>query len=183
MKLIIGLGNEEPDYSNTRHNVGKDILNLFVKTIPDATFKEDKNFKADILKLSNGSILVKPKVNMNISGEVVSKLVNFYKTPLENLMIIYDELDLLVGEYKLAVSKGSKIHNGISSVYDHLKSKDFYHLRIGVRDESIPMSVQKEGIDPKKYVLEKLSITDRNKLIFLFENTLVNELLTFLNTK
>ena len=181
MKLIIGLGNPEPDYSNTRHNAGKDILNLFAKT-NEATFNFDKSYNLHTFKLSNKSIIVKPDCYMNESGLSIAKIINFYKLDHSDVMVLYDELDIILGEYKLCLGKGSNIHNGIVSLYNALGAKDFWHLRIGVRDENIPMSVKKEGIDPKAYVLEKLSITDRNKLIYLYETKLEQELLRFLGT-
>jgi len=128
-------------------------------------------------------ILARPLCYMNEVGSVAAKLVKYYDVDLKNLLIIYDELDLPVGEYKLSFDKGSHIHNGILSIQNHLKSNKFWHLRVGVRNEKIPQSVQKTGRDPSKYVLTKFSLTDKNKLEKLIQNSLITDLTRFLSKK
>ena len=161
MKMVVGLGNPEPEYSNTRHNVGKDVLNSYVGE--SLEWKQDKNFGVFLAKDSE-CIYVKPLSYMNESGPSISKIFNFYKINCEDLLVIYDELDIFIGECKLARAKGSRIHKGILSLNESLGFSTFWHLRMGVRDLDIPSSVQKSGADPAKYVLRKLLVSDRKKI-------------------
>ncbi len=179
MKLLVGLGNPEPDYTFTRHNAGKDMVNLFMsKEYGFHGWDHNKKLNADVIRVNDAFYAAKIGCFMNEAGEVVKKLLKFYDlNPKEDLIIAYDELDLFVGEYKLAKAKGSRIHNGILSINNLLKTDEYWHLRIGVRDESIASSVQKTGRDPAQYVLERLTMTDRKKI----EYTEVNAVIPVLN--
>lgn len=181
MKLIVGLGNPEPEYSWTRHNVGKEVVNLFAESL-DLKWETKKKHNAQIIKHEN-YILAKPLVFMNESGNVVGGLARYYDISLENLLIAYDELDIFVGEYKLSNQKSSKIHNGIISIKNILKDENFWHLRVGVRDESILGSVQKTGIDPAKYVLSKFSKTDKKKIVNEAQDFILTDIKEWLSKK
>lgn len=183
MKLVVGLGNPEPEYSNTRHNVGKDFLNFYIENHFNSLsgFKNDSKLKAQVLKFNQEIIFAKPTVYMNDSGDSVSRLMSYYKLEVKDLCVVYDELDLTVGSSKLSFISGSKIHNGISSIIDYIKSAEFYHLRIGVRGIEIPMSVKKFGYDPKTYVLAKFTKEDKSTLQNHFSNELVKLLDSFLS--
>lgn len=184
MKLIFGLGNPEPEYSNTRHNIGKDVLNAYAEEcLSDPIWKYKPAWKARYLDLSDHNMLIKPAIYMNESGEAISKIANFYKVEPYDILIIYDELDLTVGEYKLAQGKGSKIHNGIASINQELGKENYWHLRIGVREEGIPGSVQKTGRDPAKYVLSQFNASDKKKISELMNNSLITELNSWLSKK
>lgn len=180
MKMIVGLGNPEPEYSNTRHNIGKEVLNSYVGD--SLEWKEDKNFGVFITKDSE-CIYVKPLSYMNDCGPSISKVFNFYKINCEDLLVIYDELDIFIGEYKLALAKGSHIHNGILSLNESLGFSNHWHLRMGVRDLDIPSSVQKTGIDPAKYVLRKLIVSDRKKIQNLIQTSVVPAIKDWLSKK
>lgn len=181
MKLIIGLGNPEPEYSGTRHNVGKNVLNEFVENETLGNWKENSKLGIDYIQIPQKAIIAKPHCYMNEVGETVSKVCAFYKIEPNDVVVIYDELDLTVGEYKFAYDKGSRIHNGIRSIKDVLDQKPFWHLRVGVRDGSIPMSVQKIGMDPAKYVLSKFNLSDRNNISTLNINIIIPLLNEFLS--
>ncbi len=183
MKLIIGLGNPEPEYTGTRHNVGKDILNEFIEIQDFGNWKENSKLGIDFIQIPQSGILAKPHSYMNEVGNTVSKVCSFFKIDPVDVAVIYDELDLVVGEYKFAYDKGSRIHNGIRSIKDVLDQKPFWHLRVGVRDESIPMSVQKTGMDPAKYVLSKFNLSDRNNISTLNRNIITPILNDFLSKK
>ncbi len=120
---------------------------------------------------------------MNEVGNIVSQFVSYYDISSDDVSVVYDELDLEVEKYKFKQGGGSKIHNGILSIQEHLKSRDFWHLRVGVRDPEIKMSVQRSGRDPSKYVLSKFSIPHKNQLVNLIENSLVVEITNWLGTK
>ena len=192
MKLIIGLGNPEPDYSWTRHNIGKETLNKFVESEGSGKWSVNKKLESEIVKV-DGGILAKPLPYMNEAGRSIRKLVDYYNIELNDLLVIYDELDLVVGEYKMGKGKGSKIHNGILSVNQFLSGKNedssndgiennYWHLRVGVRDSSILGSVQKTGMDPAKYVLSQFGASDRENISKLLSESLVGELNRFLST-
>ncbi len=187
MKLICALGNPEPEFTYTRHNVGKDVLNQFVDLyFTDYDWEFKKKFKSDMVFVSEPAdvILVKPTCFMNEGGIPLQKISSFYKVSSENILIIYDELDLVVGEYKLSQGKGSRIHNGVKSVNSSIKnSENIWHLRVGVRDEKIGQSVQKSGRDPTKYVLAKLPISDRKKIKKLVEESISKDINSWLSKK
>lgn len=182
MKLIFGLGNPEPEYTGSRHNIGKDVLNEFVNNkLAEPKWKNKPEWHSQYIELANEALAVKPTTYMNDSGRSISNISKYYKTEPKDILIIYDELDLVVGEYKLAHAKGSRIHNGIVSINENLASGDFWHLRVGVRDESIPGSVQKTGMDPAKYVLSKFNETDKKKISNLTKNSLIPEINNWLS--
>lgn len=182
MKLIFGLGNPEPEYTNTRHNIGKDILNYYVnKKYSEPKWKNKTDWNSDIIEIGDESLAIKPTTYMNDSGHAISKVSNYYKVDPLDILVIYDELDLVVGEYKLGHGKGSRIHNGIVSIKQNLNSENFWHLRVGVRDEKIEGSVQKTGRDPSKYVLSQFSISDKKKMSNLIENSLITEINNWLS--
>ena len=157
MKILIGLGNPESEYKNSRHNIGKEFLNILQSELEMPTWDNNKSLNAEISKDNEkGIILVKPNVYMNDSGSVALKVLKYFDLEAKDIVLIYDELDLFAGEYKFNFQKHSKIHNGVNSVIDVLGQDDFWFLRIGVRDESIPFSVQQAGRDPAKYVLAKI---------------------------
>lgn len=181
MKYIVGLGNPEPEYKHTRHNIGKDFLDILSSQNGYTDWKLNKYINCDTCEFDGIVRLLKPLNYMNSVGECVAKAAKFFDIKTEDLLIAYDDLDLVAGEYKFAYAKGSRIHNGIISIKDHLNSEDFWHLRIGVRDESISMSVQKSGVDPAKYVLSKPSTTDSNKISEALENVVIPDINAWLS--
>ncbi|MBI2062355.1 MAG: aminoacyl-tRNA hydrolase, partial [Candidatus Yanofskybacteria bacterium] len=140
-KLIIGLGNPDPEYQNTRHNVGFMFLDYLAKKIDanlpagrQAIWTEDKKHNALVSKSKiekTSVILVKPLCYVNKSGEVVSKLVKNLKLKTENLIVIHDDLDIEFGSFKNSFEKNSGGHKGVESIIKTLKTKKFYRLRIG----------------------------------------------------
>lgn len=180
MKAIIGLGNPEPEYSWTRHNIGKEILNLLVKlTLPESNWAIEKKLNSEIIK-TNQLLLAKPLTYMNNSGEAIQKILNYYDIKPENLILVYDELDLIIESYKLNFNKGSKIHNGVISTNKFIEG-EYWHLRIGVRDPEIEGSIQKTGRDPAKYVLSKIGDENREKIKKMTENFILKDLTEWLS--
>lgn len=172
MKLIIGLGNPGEKYITTRHNAGFVVVEEVAKRLGvEADWKEEKKFGAEMAR-SGEWLLVKPMKFMNRSGEVVSKVVNFYKVEMENLVVAHDDLDIVLGEFKLVRGVGPKVHNGVSSVERELGETDFWRLRMGVdgRDGDRRMS----GED---YVLGKFG-KDEKKILDEEVKRAVDELLT-----
>jgi PTH1 family peptidyl-tRNA hydrolase len=135
MILIVGLGNPGPKYNKTRHNVGFVALDTLAYK-HNLEFKHDKKFNAEIaeLKLSElpePFLLAKPHTFMNNSGEAVQKIAQFYKIAPENIWIVFDELDLPLGQIKIRKSGSAGTHNGMKSVVAHL-GQNFPRFRIGI---------------------------------------------------
>jgi PTH1 family peptidyl-tRNA hydrolase len=133
MYLIVGLGNPEKDYANTRHNMGFNVINKLSEKY-DIEVKKEK-FKALFgTGTINGEkvILVKPQTFMNLSGEAVQEFVNFYKIPLENMIIIYDDVDIEPGKIRIRKNGSSGHHNGMKSIIQCLSSEKFPRIRVGI---------------------------------------------------
>lgn len=133
MYLIVGLGNPEGEYSNTRHNMGFDAINHLSQKINITVTKE--KFKAlygDGMINNEKVILLKPQTYMNLSGEAIIKFKDFYKIPAENIIVIYDDIDVDVGKIKIRKKGGPGTHNGMKSVVEELQTEDFPRIRVGI---------------------------------------------------
>ena len=157
MKLIVGLGNPDARYVGTRHNVGfmladrlAEIFNLKPAS-PSGRFEIFKKASAFVAK-GDSLILAKPTTYMNKSGEAVSRLVNFYKVEMDDLYVVHDDLDILLGERKIQKGVGPKEHNGLKSVEERLGRDDFWRVRVGVDNRDGDRSVSGED-----YVLQRFS--------------------------
>src|SRR3989344_3259362 len=117
MKIVFGLGNKGEEYAKTRHNTGAIILSMI----------EDNVDNKNKLKVK----FLKPETFMNLSGKVVSPLVKI-KKDLENLVVIYDDIDLPLGKIKISFNRSSGGHNGLQSVIRSLKSEEFLRIRVGI---------------------------------------------------
>jgi peptidyl-tRNA hydrolase, PTH1 family len=131
-KLIVGLGNPGAEYNKTRHNVGFMLVDKIHETFGSGTFKH--KFAADYLELSiqnHKALLLKPQTYMNLSGQAVSQAIHFYKIPLDDILVIHDDIDLEVGKIKVKVGGSSGGHNGLKSI-DELVGKEYQRIRVGV---------------------------------------------------
>jgi PTH1 family peptidyl-tRNA hydrolase len=162
MKLVVGLGNPGTEYSNTRHNAGFLVIDALATDYhlsPPTSF--DKKSNSEIFTLDSNSekiLLVKPQTFMNNSGQAVRALADFYKIPLQNIIIIHDEKDIPLGDYKIQTNRGPAGHNGVQSIIDHLGTKDFTRIRVGVGPKI-------GGIEKiVDYVLQKFSKEERDLL-------------------
>lgn len=133
MYLIVGLGNPENEYARTRHNMGFDAINK----IADKFNIEMNRTKFNSI-YGNGNIngekviLVKPQTYMNLSGQAVREFVNFYKVEKEELIVLYDDMDIDKGIIKIRKKGGAGSHNGMKSVVQELGTTDFPRIRIGI---------------------------------------------------
>ena len=128
--LIVGLGNPGPEYANTRHNVG--FMTIDALAPKDASWKKEKNALTTRIDTDEAKIiLAKPQTFMNNSGEAVGPLMAFYKIPLENLIVIHDDMDLKVGVLREKVGGSSAGHNGIKSI-DAAVGNEYRRIRIGI---------------------------------------------------
>jgi len=161
MKLIVGLGNPGEKYKNTRHNIGWLVMDRLkfdpsaggrsTKSETNSKFKIQKKLQSKILELPD-LILIKPQTFMNKSGVAVKKIKKKHpKLKNEDIFVIHDDLDIKLGEYKIDLGKGPKVHNGLASIYEQLGTKDFWHIRIGI-DNRIKTNFKGTG---EEYVLGK----------------------------
>ena len=145
--LVVGLGNPGDKYLLTRHNVGFMAIDTLIPE--DAVWKKEKNALTARVDIDGKKfIFAKPQTFMNNSGEAVGPLMAFYKIPLENLIVIHDDMDLKVGEKREKVGGSSAGHNGIKSI-DNAVGNEYKRIRIGIghpRDFDLPM-------DPADWVL------------------------------
>lgn len=133
MYLIVGLGNPEEEYSNTRHNMGFDVINKLAKEheIDINRTKYNALYGHGIIE-NQKVILVKPQTYMNLSGEAVKEFYNFYKITPEELIIIYDDMDVEKGEIKIRKKGGAGSHNGMKSVVKEVANEEFSRIRVGI---------------------------------------------------
>ena len=133
MYLIVGLGNPEPEYSKTRHNMGFDVINKIANKYEIELTRTKFNgiYGSGVIE-GEKVILLKPQTFMNLSGQCIKPFVDFYKIPLENLLVIYDDMDVEVGEIKVRKKGGPGTHNGAKSVVHELSSEDFSRIRVGI---------------------------------------------------
>ena len=135
MKLIIGLGNPGDKYKNTRHNAGFLTLDEIQKNIEYfSNWHFEKQYKASIAENENlNIILAKPQTFMNSSGQTAKILCGQKQISAADILIVHDDLDLLLGKFKLQKNRGPAGHKGVKSIIDALNTRDFWRLRIGIK--------------------------------------------------
>ena len=150
MYIIVGLGNPEPEYSNTRHNMGFDVINKLAckHEISLNRTKFNAIYGTGIIE-GEKVILIKPQTYMNNSGEAVKEFVNFYKEPLDNIIVIYDDMDTDIGSIRVRAKGGPGSHNGMKSIVNNLNSEDFPRIRVGI-------GRPKDEFDRIDYVIGKI---------------------------
>lgn len=166
MKLIIGLGNPGKEYETTRHNVGFLSLNYIANSL-GISFKTESKFQGDLALYNvNGEkvYFLKPLTYMNLSGDSIIKVMNFYKIDKKDILVIYDDMDLPFGHLRLRASGSAGGHNGIKSIIANVGGQDFKRIRVGISSH--------DNIDAKDYVLGKFSKADLNALAELSEYTM-----------
>ena len=134
-ELIVGLGNPEPKYDNTRHNIGFAVVDELAK-VWQMPLKENKRFQglfAEGVVVGGQKVrLLKPLTYMNRSGQSVRAVTDWYKVQASSVLVIYDDMDLPVGKLRIRLSGSAGGHNGMKSIISHLGGKDFPRLRIGI---------------------------------------------------
>lgn len=133
MKLIVGLGNPEKDYSATRHNMGFNVLNLLAKEyeIDISRSKFEAEMGSGMIE-NEKVILIKPQTFMNASGRSVIEFVNFYKIPLEDLIVVYDDMDIEISNIRVRKNGSPGSHNGMKSIVNILADDRFPRVRVGI---------------------------------------------------
>ena len=180
-KLIVGLGNEPKEYRYTRHNIGF----LIVDAIRDGDFtwrghdgidlcdfcnwEDDKKFNGYVssgILFGTDCLLFKPKTYMNLSGESVIKVVNFYKIDAKDIIVIHDEADVEFGKIKVSNSMSSAGHNGIKSINQYL-NKAYNKIRIGI---GRPQNIKQEL---SEYVLSRFTNDEMEAMSSVFANSVL----------
>lgn len=134
IKLVVGLGNPGQIYKETRHNAGFLFLEQLVLNYGGVWIRESKfqGWLASCDIASHKIKLLKPNTFMNDSGQAVNKLTGYYKLQPDEILVVHDELDFIAGTIKLKKGGGHGGHNGLRNIIAHLKSSEFYRLRVGI---------------------------------------------------
>jgi len=160
MKIIIGLGNIGSRYIKNRHNCGFIALDNFVHKIEQEEkitikWKEDSKLKAITTKVPyKGQVLflAKPTTLMNLSGQSASAILNFFKEPIENLIVIFDDIDLSLGDIRIKHQGSAGTHNGVKSLIQELGTKEFTRIKIGIESRG--------ELTPKQQDLSSFVLSD-----------------------
>lgn len=153
--LVVGLGNPGSRYDNTKHNVGFETIDLLAyKHSIKVTKLKSKALIGDGIIEGKRVLLVKPQTFMNLSGESVRDLMEWYKIPGSRLIVIYDDIDLAQGKLRIRPKGSAGTHNGMRSVIYQIQTDEFPRVRIGVGKPP-------EGWDLADYVLSKFSPDER----------------------
>jgi PTH1 family peptidyl-tRNA hydrolase len=161
--LLVGLGNPGPAYVGTRHNAGALTLDVLAERV-GGSFRSHKT-RNDVIEARLGQervVLARPRVYMNDSGGPVAALRDFYKSSLDRLVVLHDELDLPFATLRLKIGGGDNGHNGLKALRRSLGSGDFHRVRIGI---GRPPGRQ----DPGDWVLKDFSKAEQKELDLLFE--------------
>lgn len=158
MKIIVGLGNIGAKYEQSRHNCGFMFIDALIESVKskntEIEFKNESKFKAFVTKVTLNDetlLLVKPTTMMNLSGEAVAKILNFYKEPIENLIVIFDDVDLPLGKIRVRDKGSAGTHNGMKSIIASIGSENFKRIRIGIESRGVLTPKQ---MDISSFVLE-----------------------------
>ena len=175
MNLITGLGNVGAKYTFTRHNAGFMVAD-YLAMQQNESFKENSKLKSLITKIrinKEDTILIKPTTYMNLSGEAIRAVIDYYKIELENTLVVYDDLSLDLGKIRFRGSGSDGGHNGIKSVIQHLGTNKFSRLKIGIGPQPrIPseafvlQNFGQEQLDDLKKVIQ----TSAEAIEFYFAN-------------
>ena len=159
MYLIVGLGNPEPEYSMTRHNMGFDVINNLAKECEINVEKKGYQSLYGVGQIENVKvILCKPQTYMNLSGEAILEISKFYKVKSENIIVIYDDIDLPESQVKIRKKGGAGTHNGMKSVVYSLQTENFPRIRIGTGSPA-------NKYELIEYVIKKMNYEEYEKYI------------------
>lgn len=158
MYLIVGLGNPEEEYNGTRHNMGFDTINKISKKYNLKVNKNKFNGLHEKCNIENQEvILLKPQTYMNLSGNCVQEYMRFYKIPVENILVIYDDMDIETGKIKIRKKGHAGGHNGIKSIIENVGTIEFARIRVGIGKPH-------ENEDKIKYVIGKITNKTKEEL-------------------
>ena len=162
MKLVVGLGNPGKEYINTRHNIGYSFVDYYLdKKFGDVNWTKKFDGKYTQVLVDKEKVLfLKPETFMNLSGNSVRKIVDYYDISIDDILVISDDLDLLVGNFKLKLYGSCGGHNGLRDIENKLGTSEYKRLKIGISNDKTS--------DTKDYVLGKFSKEDQEAYQDLF---------------
>lgn len=161
--LIVGLGNPGREYSASRHNVGFMVVDRLAEKLDTSFRKVKMNALVTAVRYKGERIiLIKPQTFMNLSGQAVSSFIRFYKLPLENMLVVYDDVDLPFETLRLKPDGGDAGQRGVRSIIQLLGTKSFPRLRVGIDRPPGRMEVS-------DYVLQKFSAAEKGILPFILD--------------
>lgn len=183
MKLIVGLGNPGKQYQKTRHNIGFMVLDALQKEFEDScdtgtpraslcgeNWELSKKFNAETCGCTINNekvILAKPMTFMNHSGQSTQLIMNFYKMKIGDLIVVHDDKDIKLGEIKVQADKNHAGHNGIKSIIEHIGTKNFTRVRVGVASEN-----ERKMSDTSRFVLGKFGLFEKKKADEVIKNSI-----------
>ncbi len=165
MALVVGLRNPGPGYEGTRHNVGGDIVAALADRYGGKWKKARLGVRAEAAEVRVGSgkaVLARPRTFMNDSGQAIAPLLRYYRTGLDELLVVHDDIDLPFGKLRMQEGRGAGGHNGVASLIKSLRSPDFWRLKFGV---GRPPGTQ----DPADYVLKRFSSSEQPEVDVLVQ--------------
>lgn len=158
MYIIAGLGNPEEDYGQTRHNMGFNVINKIAKQYEiEVTKKKFQGLYGMGSIEGEKVILLKPQTFMNLSGKSIQEILQYYKLDPEQLIVIYDDIDVEPGVIRLRKAGGPGTHNGMKSVIHELNTQNFKRVRVGI-------GIPEKKEDLIEYVIGAISDEDKEKL-------------------
>jgi len=161
--LIVGLGNPGREYQGSRHNVGFMVLDVLAEKLETSFRKVKMNALTTAVRYKDERlILIKPQTFMNLSGQAVSSFIRFYKLPLENVLVVYDDVDLPFEALRLRPDGGDAGQRGVRSIIGQLGTKSFPRLRVGIDRPPGRMEVS-------DYVLQNFSSAEKQALPFVLD--------------
>lgn len=168
MKVIVGLGNIGKEYDNTRHNVGFMCVDYFVCEIlkQELNYKTRDNYLYLETKYNDEKIvIIKPTTYMNLSGEAIVKAKKWYKVEDEDILVVYDDVDLDIGKFRYRETGSAGTHNGMRNIISMLKTENFKRIRIGIENRD------NKNIPLVDYVLSKFK---NEELDILYNNVFIS---------
>lgn len=166
-KLIIGIGNPLKKYEKTYHNIGKLAINYIIQKFNlTKELKQNKYFEYCKLNTNDNLIyLINSKTFMNESGLAVQEVIKQFKINPENILVIHDDSDLIIGKFKYVFNRGSAGHHGIESIFQTLKTKKFWRMRIGIR----PKNFSQNELKAEQFVLKNIKPQDKKIFYSIFD--------------
>ncbi|OQY07265.1 MAG: aminoacyl-tRNA hydrolase [Fusobacteriia bacterium 4572_132] len=164
MKLIVGLGNPGKKYENTRHNIGFEVIKRFSKRLGFEVIKE--KFQGEIIVgryKEEKVLLLMPQTFMNLSGNSIIEVINFYKISIDDIVVIYDDMDLPLGKMRIRLKGSAGGHNGIKSIISHI-GEEFIRIKSGI-------GKAREGQDTINFVLGRFEKEENEEV-----NTMIDKI-------
>lgn len=176
MKLIVGLGNPGDSYLNSRHNLGFEALELLRHKLGvSETWQKETKFKGEIIKFSGlDLILLRPLTFMNKSGQAVSLVAEYFKIQPEDIIVVHDELDLLLGKLKVRMGGAAAGHHGVESVIESLGTDKFIRVRLGIGNKDGFLGEHKRiAFSAESFVMEQFLQSEKSKVKSLLKQAVL----------